>query len=84
MMYIFTWIILGVLTGLIARILDPRAGDDGILGPMLLGVVGAIIGAILANTIFGIGISGLGMNTFAIAASGSLILLFVGRLIKQV
>lgn len=83
MTYIFTWIILGVLTGLIARVLDPRASGDGILGPMLLGVVGAFIGAILANTIFGIGISGLGMNTFAIAASGSLILLFVGRLIKQ-
>lgn len=83
MTYIASWIIFGILTGLIARFLDPKANNDGILGPMLLGVVGAVIGAVLANTIFGIGLQGLTMNTFAIASAGSLILLFIGRLVKQ-
>lgn len=83
-MSIFAWTLFGILTGLIVLVLDPKAQREGIIGPILLGIVGAIVGGIIANLVFGIGLAGVTMQTFSIAVSGSLILLFFGRVIKQV
>lgn len=81
-MNIAAWIIFGMVAGLIARILDPQS-KDGVLGSMFLGIVGALIGAVLANIMFGMNISSVSMHTFTLATAASLILVYIGRLAKQ-
>lgn len=78
-MNIVFWIIFGLLTGIIANIIDPHPQKGDWLGAMILGILGAILGGFLGNIVFGIGISGFNFPSFAVAVLGSLFLLFISR-----
>lgn len=78
-MNLLAWVIFGLITGIVANIIDPYPSRGGILGAIVLGVLGAVIGGFMGNLIFGIGISGFNFSSFAIAVLGSLLLLFIGR-----
>lgn len=78
-MSIFFWIVFGLITGVIANILDPHPDKGGWLGAIMLGILGSLLGGFLGNMVFGIGISGFNFPSFAVAVLGSLLLLFLGR-----
>ena len=78
-MNFFAWILFGLITGLLANIIDPYPAKGGLLGAMLLGIAGAVLGGFLGNMIFGLGVTGFNFPSFAVAVLGSLLLLFVGR-----
>lgn len=78
-MSIFFWILFGLITGVIANIIDPYPAKGGWLGAIVLGILGAMLGGFLGNMIFGIGISGFNFPSFAVAVLGALLLLFLGR-----
>jgi uncharacterized membrane protein YeaQ/YmgE (transglycosylase-associated protein family) len=48
-MNILAWIILGLIAGAIAKAIDPAARGSGILGTIVLGIIGAFVGGILAT-----------------------------------
>jgi uncharacterized membrane protein YeaQ/YmgE (transglycosylase-associated protein family) len=50
-MELIVWLIVGLIAGALARLLVP--GDDpmGVLGTMILGLVGSILGGLLANAL---------------------------------
>ncbi len=49
-MNIIAWIVLGLVAGAIAKAIDPEArGSGGILGTLILGIVGAFVGGIVAT-----------------------------------
>lgn len=81
-MTIFTWIVFGLIVGIIANIIDPKKEEGGLIGAIVLGILGAMLGGFLANLLFGIGIDGFNLTSLAIAVLGSLFLLFVGRMVK--
>ena len=56
-MGIIAWIILGLLAGLIARAILPGHDSVGIIVTLLIGVVGAIAGGLIAEAV---GFDGLG------------------------
>lgn len=78
-----SWIIFGLIVGIIANAIDPQPERGGVLGAMVLGVVGAVVGGFLANVLFGLSITGFNLTSFAIAVAGSLILLFAGRALQR-
>lgn len=78
-MNITAWIVFGLVTGIIANVVDPHPERGGLIGALILGILGAILGGIIGNIIFGISLSGFNMLSFAIAVLGSLLLLFIGR-----
>lgn len=82
-MNLIAWIIFGLLVGIATNAIDPAPSKGGILGAIVLGIVGAIIGGLLANTIFGVGITGFNFTSFAVAVLGSLLLLMIGRVFKS-
>lgn len=49
---ILGYIVVGLIVGLIARLLVPGRNTMGLLATILLGIVGAVIGGWLAGTIF--------------------------------
>lgn len=83
-MNVVTWIIFGLIAGTIANVIDPQPSSGGIVGAIILGIVGALIGGFLANLILGFDITGFNLTSFIIAIAGSLLLLFVGRVLRQV
>jgi len=82
-MNIISWILFGLIVGIIANAVDPEPAQGGLLNAMLLGIVGALIGGFLAELIFGVGVSGFNLTSFLIAVAGSLLLLFIGRAMRR-
>lgn len=74
-------LILGFSSGVIANLLDPRR--EGVVGPIILGILGAIMGTVLGNMVLAsMGIESLPLESFVIPTFGALGLLLLARLFK--
>ncbi|MEM6162353.1 GlsB/YeaQ/YmgE family stress response membrane protein [Erwinia sp. P6884] len=75
-MGILSWVIFGLIAGVIARCIMPGKEHLGIFMTMILGVVGALIGGVI-STALGFGkVSGFNIYSIAIATLGAIIVLF--------
>ena len=82
-MGIISWIILGLVVGVIAKFLMPGKDPGGIMVTILLGVAGAIGGGYVSSAI-GFGkVTGFDLRSLIIAVCGSLVLLIIYRIIKK-
>jgi uncharacterized membrane protein YeaQ/YmgE (transglycosylase-associated protein family) len=79
---IIGWIVLGLLAGAIAKLIMPGDDPGGFIVTTLIGIAGALVGGLIASALnigdldefFDIG-------TWLIAIAGSLLLLFIYRMI---
>jgi uncharacterized membrane protein YeaQ/YmgE (transglycosylase-associated protein family) len=75
-MGVLGWIILGLVAGAIAKALHKGEEPGGLLGTLAVGVLGAIVGGLIASAV---GIGGIGsffsLGTWLIAIGGALLLL---------
>lgn len=82
-MGILTWIVFGLIAGLVAKLLMPGRDPGGFFITILIGIAGALVGGFIARAL-GIGdIDGFNLGSFAIAVAGSIILLIGYRQIKS-
>jgi uncharacterized membrane protein YeaQ/YmgE (transglycosylase-associated protein family) len=82
-MNVFTWVLLGLLAGGIAKLIFPGKDPGGCLVTMGIGIVGALLGGLLGTTVFGWGtVTGFNLKSLGIAIVGSLVLLAIFRLIQ--
>ncbi len=81
-MSILYWIIFGLITGSVANFIGPNS-QDGIVGSIILGVIGAVVGGYLGERFFGVGVTGFNVMSFVVAVCGSLFVLFLGRLLSR-
>ncbi|MET9959988.1 GlsB/YeaQ/YmgE family stress response membrane protein [Streptomyces sp. NPDC006326] len=81
-MGIIGWILLGLLAGIIAKVLMPGRDPGGIILTTLIGIAGALLGGWLGKVIFGVdSIDGFfELSTWIAAIVGSFILLTIYRL----
>jgi uncharacterized membrane protein YeaQ/YmgE (transglycosylase-associated protein family) len=82
-MGIIGWIVLGLLVGAIARALVPgRTEPSGCIGTTAVGILGALIGGLIASAL-DIGQIGdfFDLGTWLIAIAGSVLLLLIVRAI---
>ncbi|MFI9210049.1 GlsB/YeaQ/YmgE family stress response membrane protein [Streptomyces sp. NPDC053253] len=84
-MGIIAWIILGLLAGVIAKMLMPGKDPGGFIVTTLIGIVGALLGSWLGKVIFGVdSVDGFfELSTWIAAIVGSLILLALYRLFAR-
>jgi uncharacterized membrane protein YeaQ/YmgE (transglycosylase-associated protein family) len=81
-MGIFTWILLGLVVGALAKFVMPGDDPGGIIVTILIGIAGAFLGGFIGTTL-GIGtVTGFNMMSILLAIGGSVILLLIYRLIK--
>jgi uncharacterized membrane protein YeaQ/YmgE (transglycosylase-associated protein family) len=81
-MGIFSWIIFGLLAGAVAKLLMPGRDPGGWIITMLLGIVGAFVGGFIGRALWGSqGVTGFDAGSFGLAVLGSIVLLFLYRLI---
>ena len=82
-MSIISWVLVGLLAGLLAKLL--MAGDDpgGIIMTILIGVAGAFVGGFVVSLLGGTGITGFNVWSILVATLGAIILLAVYRLVAR-
>jgi uncharacterized membrane protein YeaQ/YmgE (transglycosylase-associated protein family) len=83
-MGIIAWIVLGLIAGLIARAILPGDDQVGVIVTVLIGIVGAIAGGLVADAV---GWEGLGsffdLRTWLIAIAGSVVFLAILRAARR-
>ncbi len=82
-MNIISWMLFGLIVGIVANAIDPAPNEGGVLGAILLGVAGALVGGFLANMLFGVGIAAFDITSFMVAVAGSLVVLFGSRVFRR-
>ena len=84
-MGILSWVIFGLIAGIIARLLMPGRDPGGCIITMLLGVMGAFVGGFLYRLFTGTEVLyfGFDLRSFAIAVVGAVVVLAVYRLVLR-
>lgn len=78
-MGIISWIIFGLIAGIIAKLILPGKDPGGCIITSLLGIVGATVGGWL-GTVFGWGkVDSFNLGSFAVAIVGAIVVLLIYR-----
>jgi len=81
-MGILSWIVLGLVVGVLAKWIMPGPDSGGIVMTIVLGVAGAFVGGWI-GTQLGLGsVSGFNLGSLGLAVAGALLLLFVNRKLR--
>lgn len=81
-MGILTWIVFGLIAGVIAKLLTPGRDPGGCIITMLLGVAGAFVGGFLYGQLTGRQqIMQFDLGSLLVAVLGAVVLLLVYRLL---
>jgi len=75
---ILSWIVLGLVAGLIAGYLM-KGGGYGLLGDIILGIIGALVGGFLSSTFLGLDVTGFNITSVIIAVVGACIVIGISR-----
>ena len=82
-MGILSWIIFGLIAGILAKWIMPGRDGGGFIVTTLIGIAGAFVGGFLGSLVGLGGISGFNLGSFITAIIGALVLLFIYRAIKK-
>jgi uncharacterized membrane protein YeaQ/YmgE (transglycosylase-associated protein family) len=75
-MSVFGWILFGLLAGAVARALTPGKQRLGCFGTLAVGGIGALLGGLLGEAVFGDEVDfGWDLKPFLLAVAGAVILL---------
>jgi len=82
-MGILLWIVMGLIVGLLARLVMPGTDKAGIIITILLGIAGAFVGGFIGS-LLGIGtFTGFNLVSILLAIGGAVLLLLLYRAIKK-
>ncbi len=80
-MGILSWIIFGLIAGILAKWIMPGKDGGGFFMTIILGIVGAVVGGWI-STFFG-KVDGFNFGSFAVAVIGAIVVLLIYRKIKS-
>ncbi len=82
-MGIISWILVGLMAGLLAKWIIPGSGPGGFILTVLIGMAGASIGGFVVRILGGTGATGFNVWSILVATLGAIVLLFVYGLITR-
>jgi uncharacterized membrane protein YeaQ/YmgE (transglycosylase-associated protein family) len=82
-MGIITWIVMGLIVGLLAKAIIPGKDPGGFFITILLGIGGALLGGYIASQ-FGIGeVSGFNIKSILISTGGAVLILIMYHALRK-
>ncbi len=80
-MGIITWIVVGLIAGLLGKLIMPGDDPGGIIVTILIGIAGAFIGGFVVSIFGGTGVTGFNIWSIIVATIGAIILLAIYRML---
>ena len=82
-MGILSWIVMGLIVGVLAKFIMPGKDPGGIIITILIGIAGAFLGGFIGSYL-GLGtVTGFNVGSFLLAIGGAIVLLILYRVIKR-
>ncbi len=82
-MGILSWIVMGLIVGVLAKFIMPGKDPGGIIVTILIGIAGAFVGGFIGSRL-GLGtVTGFSAGSLLLAIGGALLLLILYRLLKR-
>ena len=78
---IIGWIVIGIVAGWLAEKVMGRS--HGLVTNLIVGIVGALIGGFIAESLLGTPVGGFNLMTLLVAFAGAVLLLFLMGLVKR-
>ncbi len=78
---IISWIVLGIIAGILGKLIMPGRDPGGFLIAVVIGMAGAVIGGFVLRLLGGVGVTGFNLWSIVVATLGAVILLAIYRLI---
>jgi uncharacterized membrane protein YeaQ/YmgE (transglycosylase-associated protein family) len=79
---ILAWIVLGLIAGWLASTIM-GAGGYGLIGDIVLGILGAVLGGWLGSQFLGLDVTGINVESIAVAVVGAIILIVLFRALSS-
>ena len=82
-MGVLSWIVMGLILGLLAKFIMPGRDPGGFIITILLGIAGAFVGGLIGSYL-GLGtVTGFNVGSILLAIGGAILLLILYRFIKR-
>lgn len=82
-MGILTWLVMGLIVGVVAKMIMPGPDPGGFFVTIALGIAGAFVGGFIGSQL-GVGeVTGFNLFSLGLATGGAIALLALYRLIKR-
>ncbi|MEX2492206.1 MAG: GlsB/YeaQ/YmgE family stress response membrane protein [Nitrospirales bacterium] len=81
-MGIISWIVFGLIAGILAKLIMPGKDPGGMIVTILIGIAGAMVGGLISTSLGYGDISGFDLRSLGLAIGGALVLLFGYRQLK--
>jgi uncharacterized membrane protein YeaQ/YmgE (transglycosylase-associated protein family) len=82
-MGILAWIVMGLIVGVLAKLIMPGKDPGGFIVTILIGIVGAFVGGFIGSAL-GLGeVTGFNLGSILLATGGAIILLILYRVVKK-
>jgi uncharacterized membrane protein YeaQ/YmgE (transglycosylase-associated protein family) len=82
-MGIILWIIFGAIAGWIASVVMKTDSSQGTMTDIVMGIIGAVVGGFLMGSVGQSGVTGFDIRSLAIAVIGAVVVIYVGRMIRN-
>lgn len=82
-MGVISWIVLGLIVGVLAKLIMPGDDPGGMIVTILLGIAGALLGGYIGSLLDIGEVTGFNLVSLLLALGGSIILLILYRVIVK-
>ncbi len=77
---IVSWIAVGLIAGILGKLIMPGRDPGGFLLTIIIGMIGALVGGLVVQLLGGTGLTGFSIWSILVATLGAIILLAIYRL----
>lgn len=77
---IISWIVVGLIAGILGKLIMPDRDPGGFLLTIVIGMIGALVGGFIVQLLGGTGLTGFSIWSILVATLGAIILLAIYRL----
>jgi TatA/E family protein of Tat protein translocase len=76
---IISWIVIGLIAGILGKLIMPGRDPGGFLLTIVIGMIGALVGGFVVQLLGGTGVTGFNIWSILVATLGAIILLALYR-----